>query len=385
MHRAQRQEYRRGSVRLEGKTWRYRIRVEELDPLTGKPTRRERNVRLGSSSELRSHAAARRAADLVLERLAPREILPGTRVQASTYFERYLRRVAFSKPSTRAAFGTIVRKHLEPHFAGRSLEQIDVIAAQDLVTELAAAQLARSTIRGIVALLKRILEAAILEGFAATAFSLRSLHFPAVVEVEVAPRCFSIEESQRIIAAAAWPWRALYAIFAYTGIRSGEALGLAWPHVDFKNRRLLIRQAASCGRLQSLKSKNSRADLQLPANLAAILESYRAVWSANAEQLLFPSPQGGPLWASGVRRNHLRPLLEELSIEPAGFHAFRHGHATNLFASGASAPTVRQMLRHGNIATTMRYTHTTDADLRAASDAIDAAIGGSQIQGEIPV
>lgn len=373
MHRAQRQEYRRGSVRLEGKTWRYRIRVDG----------RERNVRLGSSSELRSHAAARRAADLVLERLAPRDVLPGSRIQASAYFERYLRAYAYAKPSTRAAFATIVRKHLAPHFAGRSLEEIDPRAAQDLITALAAANLARSSIRNILALLKRILEAAVLEGYAASAINLRALKLPALIEVKLEPRCFSVEESQRIIAAAAWPWRALYACLAFCGLRSGEALGLAWSHVDFARRRLLIRQAAACGRLQTLKSKNSRADLELPEQLAAILKAYRGQWTRNAEDLLFPSPQGGPLWASGVRRHHLKPLLEELSIPYGGFHAFRHGAATNLFALGASAPTVRQMLRHGDIRTTLRYVHTSDADMRAASDAIGAAIGGPKTPAEL--
>ena len=383
MARAERRRSQRGSLRLEGKTWRYRLRVEEFDPVTGESTTRVRNLKLGTSSELRSLAAARRAADLVLERLSPRDVLPGTRIQASAYFERYLRTYAYAKPSTRAAFATIVRKHLAPHFVGRSLEEIDQRAAQDLITTLAAGKLARSSIRNIVALLKRILEAAVREDYAALAINLRELKLPALIAVELEPRCFSVEESRRIIAAAPWPWRALYACLAYCGLRSGEALGLAWSHVDFKNRRLLIRQAASCGRLQTLKSKNSRADLELPEQLAAILKAYRGEWTQNADDLLFPSPQGGPLWASGVRRHHLKPLLEELSIPYGGFHAFRHGAATNLFAIGASAPTVRQMLRHGDIRTTLRYAHTSDADTRAASDAIGAALGGTKTQAEL--
>jgi integrase len=374
-----RRRSQQGSVELQGRTWSLRLRVDEINPATAAPIRRERKVRLGSTSEIRSRAQARRAADLIVERLCPREIIPGTRIRASEYFDRYRqRRIALAKPATRAAFGTYVSKHLEPEFRALSLEQIDIGAAQKLIARLAGEGLARSTIRGILALLKRIIETAQLEGFAASALNLKHLTFPSVVSAEIPPRCFTLEESSRIIEAAAWPWRALYAILAYTGLRSGEALGIAWQHVDFANRRLLIRQAAASGHLQTLKSKNSRADLAMPAPLAQILERYRAEWQDNPAGLLFPAPRGGVLWSSGVRRAHLAPLLKRLGVPHGSFHAFRHGMATNLFAAGASAPTVRLLLRHGDIHTTLRYSHTTDEQLRSASDAVGLALSRSQ-------
>jgi integrase len=382
--KARRRRSQLGSLRLEGATWSLRYRELGADPETGRPTRREREVKLGTTSTLRSRAAARRAADLIVERVSPALVTRGTRLEVREYLERrYLPfRVALAKPGTRAVFASYARKWIAPAFSGRFLHEVDNGAAQEFIARLAGAGLVSSTIRSVVALLKRMLEAAIAEGYAASSLDKRSLTFPAVSTVQAAPRCFTIEESRRIIAAAEQPWRALYQILAATGLRIGEVLALEWRHCDFANRRLLIRQGAARGRLQTLKSKNSRADVEIPEQLVEALQLYRAVHRANAENLLFPSPRGGPLGADGVRSYHFAPLLKRLGIAHGGFHAFRHGHATNLFAAGASAPTVRQMLRHGDIRTTLRYTHTTDADRRAASDAIGQALGSVSIEAQ---
>ena len=51
-------------------------------------------------------------------------------------------------------------------------------------------------------------------------------------------------------------------------------------------------------------------------------------------------------------------------------HRIRHSYATDLLRRGASLETIRRVLGHSSITTTIRYLHLTDADL---SDAIDRA------------
>jgi site-specific recombinase XerD len=104
-----------------------------------------------------------------------------------------------------------------------------------------------------------------------------------------------------------------------------------------------------------------------------LLENFRSDWTPNEAGLLFAN-RGAPYWSSNVRRYHFHPLLERLGIPRGGLHAFRHGHATNLFASGVSAPTVKGMLRHGDIKVTLGYTHMASSEQRAAAESASALL-----------
>ncbi len=298
------------------------------------------------------------------------------RIHFGRYAEHYQRAyVAILKPASRAAFGCYLRRHLVPHLAVTWLHEIDLSAVQQLIAHLAGLRLARGTIRGVVNLLRRMLSRAALEGYAATPIGARAVTLPKLTGVEYVARSFSASETSAILAAAAEPWATLYAIYAHMGLRAGEALGLTWAHVDFERSGLLVRQSANRGQIQSLKSRNSRADLPMPEELVKRLVAYRKIWKPNVLGLLFANRRGEPLWSGSVRRDQLAPLLQRLGIEHAGLHAWRHALASDLFRAGVGAPAVKAFLRHGDIATTLRYSRTTLADLRAAISALGAMRG----------
>jgi site-specific recombinase XerD len=62
----------------------------------------------------------------------------------------------------------------------------------------------------------------------------------------------------------------------------------------------------------------------------------------------------------------LHPIREKLGIPRGAFHAFRHGHATTMFSSGANPKVVQDGMGHAHISTTMRYTHAVSEDRRQA-------------------
>jgi site-specific recombinase XerD len=57
------------------------------------------------------------------------------------------------------------------------------------------------------------------------------------------------------------------------------------------------------------------------------------------------------------------------------FHDLRHYFVTNLFRTGAPAPTVQMLAGHAELSTTQRYAHTTRADLRAAMARVGVTVG----------
>lgn len=354
-----------------------RLRVDVPGSPGEPPGRREKRICIGTVADLPTRALARRAADALLPALNPTRARSAEGMTLAGFAPIYLSHsVAMMKPASRRSMRSIVNRHLVPLLGHYRLELITGAVPQQFVAKLQARKLSRSSICNALLVLRLLLDLAAEQGYPCTRFGRRAFKLPPEPLDEGPERYFTPREVQAILAAADPPWRVLYALMGYLGLRVGEALGLAWGHIDFLAGVVQVRQSVVLGRLQTLKTKHSRAELPLIPALREILAEYRLAWRPNEYGLLFASVRGTPLWADSVRRYHFAPLLARLGLAQGGFHAFRHGLATNLFAVGAQAPTVRSMLRHADLKTTMRYTHVLLADQRAAAEAAGALIAG---------
>lgn len=347
-----------------------RMREEEGGPW------RTKRLRVGPSSRLRTKAAARLEADRLLDRMSLSRPLTGYAIAFDAFSAIYIRdHLAVMQRTTLPAYRSILNRHLVPILKSTPLHEITGRKPAAVVAALMKAGLSRSSIRATMSVLSRLLDVASELGYASVTLNRRSYRLPPRPP-PAERRCFTPLEASKIIHGAKNPWKALYALMAYAGLRCSEALGLAWNQVDLQGRQLHIRQAAAMGELKTVKSRNSAADLPMPDELVDVLTDF-GIWRAFrniSTELLFESPQGGPYWTASVYY-HFTPLLKRLGIAPGGLHAFRHGHATNLFATGASAPVVRGMLRHGDIKTTLGYVHVTGEDMRLAAAAAGKRIG----------
>ena len=160
---------------------------------------------------------------------------------------------------------------------------------------------------------------------------------------------------------------------AYLGLRCGEALGIAWDHVDLDAQMLRVRQAVVEGEIQTVKSKNSRRDLHIPDYLVALLQEYRSTeWKENPWNLLFTNRRNKPYHGNRVREFVFNPLRDRLGLGEGALHAFRHGCATAQLQTGASIVTVKENLGHAKVETTLRYTHAISGDQRDAVNRLAA-------------
>jgi integrase len=332
---------------------------------------KRQRVELGSVSELRSEAAARRAGDAWLSRNQPGQLQAGEPIGFADYAEAFLdQHAALYRASTRRHYATIVRRHLVPEFGGMPLWRIGVAEIREVLARRRTAGLRRSTLQGIRAVLLQLLRQARIDGYDAQEIAPLLVRLPREDIAEREQRHITAGELDQILEASPMPWRAVWAVMGLAGLRISEALGLAWPDIDLGAAPLLrIRQGASGGQLLPLKTRTSRADLPIDARLKQILCEYLFTYRPNKAGLLFATRTGRPMAAEDIRRRQWKPLLQRLGIAHAGFHALRHGLPRRLFAAGCSAAVVRQLMRHGSLAITERYTHTTAEDLRAAINA----------------
>jgi integrase len=97
-----------------------------------------------------------------------------------------------------------------------------------------------------------------------------------------APRCLNDEECSALIARALPSTRTLIALYAYTGLRQSEGLGLTWADLDLENGTLRVEKQLArkkCGEPASRvapKTKNGVREVDLLPELVALLKRHKA-------------------------------------------------------------------------------------------------------------
>jgi integrase len=361
-----------GHIEFVGNTCYLRVRRPAVDRETGEVKVKQTRITLGSRRDLRSKSAARAAADRWLASQQPESLEPGVQATVIEYLAHYLAiHVPMMRPSSQRRYKSTIGHHLAKEFEGTLLERVDIRRIQVYAARLAP-HFARETVRTILATLLQVMTQAREDGFAVHRIDRKAIKLPKASDIGREKRNIGDDELRRLIAESELPWRALWAVMGYAGLRCGEALGLTWGNIDLDAGVIRVRQAAVLGRIQLPKTATSRADLPVLPELEKVLREYRARWVSNAEGLLFISNRGTPLRADNVRVRVLRPTLKRLGLAHSGLHAFRHGLPARLNSIGVSPGVIQKCMRHASLAQTEAYLHVGTDDVHAAIDAARA-------------
>jgi len=207
-------------------------------------------------------------------------------------------------------------------------------------------------------------------GYLCQPIVMRELALP-TEELRTQIRFYSADEVRKIIAIASEPYRTMFAIAAMTGLRVGEVVALQKNDLDFAGRLIHVRRSAWYGRVQTLKSKSSRAGVVMAEALLTLLEEYLAMWTANTESFLFLNRNRRPYAANKVVEYGLWPVLDKLKLPRGGMHAFRHAHASLLMNVGAPATVTKGQMRHSDARITLGvYGHVIGDAQREAVDKV---------------
>ena len=130
-----------------------------------------------------------------------------------------------------------------------------------------------------------------------------------------------------------------------TGLRQGELFNLNWNMVDLSEGSIILSGDIT-------KNNNSR---YIPFNNEAInimKQLYKK--SDLKEGLVFPSKNNQPY--NNVKRSW-SSILKKAQITQFRWHDLRHHFASKLVMAGVDLNTVRELLGHSDIKTTLRYAH----------------------------
>ena len=184
----------------------------------------------------------------------------------------------------------------------------------------------------------------------------------------------------------------LLRVLVQLGLRKGEALGLQWRDVDFKEATLRVeRQYTLQGNkadIGPLKTRAARRVLPLPADLLARLQArYEALCSEGFRpqdlQNAFVFGLDRPLDVNAP--NHfLRRLMERIRADHPEFpevriHDLRHTAASLMLARGLDLSLVADKLGHATPSVTLGvYRHLLQEERRAGVLALEDLLSGSR-------
>ena len=156
----------------------------------------------------------------------------------------------------------------------------------------------------------------------------------------------------------------LLLVLYYTGLRLGEACGLKWEDIDFRNRKISVRRDIDLHTddIGKLKSKASQRDVPIPSELYDALIARRGIgW-------VFTKRDGQHLergTAYSIWKVLMAAVLEvDPSLEQKNgrcaltAHYLRHNYASILYNAGVDVLTAQKFLGHATPHITLAiYTH----------------------------
>ncbi len=183
------------------------------------------------------------------------------------------------------------------------------------------------------------------------------------------------------------PFNTVILVLLFTGMRSGECLGLQWRDIDFERRKLHIRHTLTDvgGRhfLTSPKSATSVRDLYMNEKLISLLKRHqqeqRKLQCEVGESFLHPemvfTSSTGNYKDRSTLNTTLKRFLKGTEFEYMTLHKLRHTNATLLLNGGIDLKVISEHLGHAGIRITAEtYTAVLDSSRIRTADVMEEII-----------
>jgi integrase len=258
-----------------------------------------------------------------------------------------------AKPATLDGWRRILSNHLNPAIGDTPLANIENGTLKAVISSLYEKNLSPQTIVTYANLLKLVVGSAVDENgnqLFARKWNNDFADLPVLTRQK--QPAFTAEQTAKIVGLAHGKYRVLFALFAATGMRAGEALGLPVENIDLGRNIITVAQSSWHGQIQPPKTGAAIREIDITPEIAEVLREYI---DGRTSGLLFQTRSGKPLSQTTIARRHLHPALAAIGAEKASFHAFRRFRATHLRKQGCNEDLVKFWLGHAKAGITDTY------------------------------
>jgi integrase len=160
------------------------------------------------------------------------------------------------------------------------------------------------------------------------------------------------------------PYRNVFLIQLYMGLRVGEVLALKNSDFDLKRRILSVNKTLTTDRNDKVcvgkttKTYAGKRELPIPDFILPYILEQMRVAQNNQNEMLFLTPQEGLVFHSTINRK-LKSIAKKVGIsQDISTHTLRHTYGTRCIESGMRAVALQRLMGHTDINVTLN-TYTT--------------------------
>jgi integrase len=298
----------------------------------GKRQRRRVQKFLGDFRQLPTQRRAKTAMDGVLAAINNPQLHPVTTQTLAQAAALWIagcakRKHKPVKPSVIQNWQSILTNHIVPVLGDTPLSDVRNRAMRTLVDTLSAKELSAATIRNVMLVVKLTVASAVDDDgnqLYPTKWNHRFIDAPTIDPNKQHRPSFTADEVTRICQVATGRLQVAAILFAASGLRVGEMLGLEVKHFD--GTAIRIEQEVWHGRVLEPKTPNARRVIDLNPDVAKLLARFIGKRTVG---FVLNTRTGTPMGQRNLARA-FHKVQRALGIEQRGFHAFRRFRNTYL-------------------------------------------------------
>lgn len=193
----------------------------------------------------------------------------------------------------------------------------------------------------------------------------RALKLPTIKHHKQLPTVFSREELKRLFTA---PQRlkhsVLFSLIYSAGLRVSEVCSLKITDIDSDRMQIKVRQS---------KGNKDRYVILSEKVLIGLRKYFK---SSKPKVFLFNGKVKGTPLSHGAVQTSFRLAMQKAKInKEASLHTLRHSYGTHLLEDGVDIVTIKELMGHSRIETTMIYLHIAKIDKTNAHSPFDTLYG----------
>ena len=174
------------------------------------------------------------------------------------------------------------------------------------------------------------------------------------------PRFLTDKECELLLANCGEWLFPIFFTFLHTGMRKQELMTLEWSDVDFNRKVIKIRVK------DDWTPKTAEREIPINQALYRLLTQHKELQGGTG--LVFPDLDGEKIENNKLRKELMKVAKKCGFPDVTKIHSLRHTFASHLVMNGVDLPTVKQLMGHSDIATTMIYAHLAPDHLVTAID-----------------
>ena len=251
------------------------------------------------------------------------------------------------RATTTHDYKNIYKRHIEPYFGDIVLTDIKVTDINEWKNLLYhEKRLSSKRVNEIKKILGTILKDAVQDELINSNPVSKSKSLPLHTSKDIEP--FSIDEISKIINSCNGQNRNIISLLFFTGLRTGECIGLKWCDINFSQRTINIQRTIGRGKIGPPKTRSSIRTIDLTDKLLDVLNNQYEITGNHGTYVFLNQVQNHYFDSSKLRDRMWVQTLEKANVKYRTIYQTRHTFCSLNLQAGEDILWISKTMGHSS-------------------------------------